>query len=161
MRRRILTEVEVTENIRQLLCDDNNSDSDGGGEALPIDDDDGDESADNQLDDNDHVEEEIVPPVRQRQPKKKLTANRLVNPIDAALCSDNYDPFVLPDNNFETITGYLGPKSKDTTQRYFGQMSRTLLLVDKDYVMQLLVMFHQFAETQNALIQYGMHLSYL
>ena len=73
-RRRILTEAEVAENIRQFLCDDNNSNSDEGAdldslygdEALPIDDDDGDESADNQLDDNDHVEEEIVPPVRQR-----------------------------------------------------------------------------------------------
>ena len=126
-RRRILPEAEVAENIWQFICDDNNSDSDEGDdldslygyEALPIDDDDGDESADNQLDDNDHVEEEIVPPVRQRRPKKKLTANRLVNSIDAALCSDNYDPLVLPDNNFEPITGYLGPKSKDTTPKIF------------------------------------------
>ena len=123
----ILTEAEVAENIRQFLCDDNNSDSDEGDdldsmygdEVIPIDDDDGNESADNQLDDNDHVEEEIVPPLRQHRPKKKLTANLLVNSIDASLCSDNYDPLVLPDNNFETITGYLGPKSKDTTPKIF------------------------------------------
>ena len=46
-----------------------------------------------------------------------MTGNRLVDSIDTALDLGNYDPFDLPDNNFETVTGYLGPKSKDTTQK--------------------------------------------
>jgi len=56
--------------------------------------------------------------VRQRRPKKILTANRLVI-IDKALDLDNYDPLDLPDANFETLTGYLGPKSKATTEKIF------------------------------------------
>jgi len=67
----------------------------------------------------DDVEEEIVAPVRQRRPKKILTANRLVNSIDKALDLDSYDPLDLPDANSETLTGYLGPKSKATTEKIF------------------------------------------
>ena len=85
--------------------------------------------------------------------EKNLTGNRLVNSIDTALDLGNDDPFVLPDNNFETVTGYLGPKSKHTTQK-------VLWTNDIHRVIQLPEVFRQFAVTQNIVSQYEMHLSY-
>ena len=55
---------------------------------------------------------------RETQPsRKKLTRNRLVKSIDAALDMGNYDPitYLNCDGNWETFTGYLGPKSKPNT----------------------------------------------
>ena len=49
--------------------------------------------------------------------RKKLTRNRLVKSIDAALDMGNYDPitYLNCDGNWEIFTGYLGPKSKPNT----------------------------------------------
>ena len=55
---------------------------------------------------------------RETQPsRKKLTRNRLVKSIDAELDMGNYDPitYLNCDGNWETFTGYLGPKSKPNT----------------------------------------------
>ena len=127
-RRQFLTEAEIAADIEQFLYDDDNdNESDEGddldrlyGNEADIGDDEYDIGVgDINVGDDIGVEEEIVPPVRQRRPKKKLTANRLVNSIDNALTLDNYDPLVLPDANFETVTGCLGPKSMATTQKIF------------------------------------------
>ena len=123
-RRQFLTEADIAADIERFLYDDDNdNESDEGddldslyGDEADIGDDDYDIGVgDINVGDDIGVEEEIVPLVRQRRPKKKLTANRLVNSIDNALTLDNYDPLVLPDAIFETVTGYLGPKSKATT----------------------------------------------
>ena len=55
---------------------------------------------------------------RETQPsRKKLTRNRLVKSIDAALDMGNYDQitYLNCDGNWETFTEYLGPKSKPNT----------------------------------------------
>ena len=49
--------------------------------------------------------------------RKKLTRNRLVKSIDAALDMGNYHPitYLNCNGNWETFTGYPGPKSKPNT----------------------------------------------
>jgi len=132
MTRRRLTEEEITADIEQFLYNDNSDNDNDSDEGDDLDNSYGDEAISSDGDDDyydinvgvgdinevDDVEEEIVAPVRQRRPKKILTANRLVI-IDKALDLDNYDPLDLPDANFETLTGYLGPKSKATTEKIF------------------------------------------
>ena len=74
--------------------------------------------------DTDSSDEDVSPqqqtPVRRRHPKKTLTSNRLVNSIASCLNRSNFNEVTLPQNTVgnnekETLTGFLGSKSKNNT----------------------------------------------
>ena len=62
-------------------------------------------------------EVEQTPPEKHR---KTLTRSRNVNSIDASLNKDNFEPIHCINGNgmWETLTGFLGPKSNKTTPTY-------------------------------------------
>ena len=50
--------------------------------------------------------------------RKQLTRKRLVHSIDSSLDESNFEPivYVNRNGNFETLTGYLGPKTNNNTK---------------------------------------------
>ena len=81
-----------------------------------------DEESDDELDLQRELEEEIIEEQEEAVPRrhrKLLTRNRLVHDIDSALDRDNYDQihYINGQGQWQTLTGYLGPKSKDDTKK--------------------------------------------
>ena len=84
-----------------------------------------DEEDTNHKSPSDSSDEDVSPPqqqtpVRRRHPKKILTSNRLVNSINSCLNRSNFNEVTLPqnavgNNEEETLTGFLGSKSKNNT----------------------------------------------
>ena len=83
---------------------------------------DDEEESDNELELQRESEEEFVEEQDEAVPRrhrKLLTRNRLVCDIDSALNRDNYDQihYINGEGQWETLTGYLGPKRKDNTEK--------------------------------------------
>ena len=77
------------------------------------------DTEENLIDDEEEVEvpeqeEELNP----RRNRKLLTRNRLVRDINSALDKNNYDPihYINGNGHWETLTGYLGPKTDKKTE---------------------------------------------
>ena len=69
-------------------------------------------------DEEDGTIDNEVEQTRPQKHRKTLTRSRNVNSIDASLNEDNFEPIHYVNGNgmWETLTGFLGPKSNKNTQ---------------------------------------------
>ena len=69
-------------------------------------------------DEDDGTIDNEVEQTRPQKHRKILTRSRNVNSIDASLNQDNFEPIHYVNGNgmWETLTGFLGPKTNENTQ---------------------------------------------
>ena len=75
-------------------------------------------SEDAASDEKDGTIDNDVEQTRPQKYRKTLTRSRNVNSIDASLNEDNFEPihYIIGNGMFETLTGFLGPKSNKNSQ---------------------------------------------
>ena len=75
-------------------------------------------SEDTGSDEEDGTTDNKVEQKRPQKHRKTLTRSRNVNSIDASLNEDNFKPihYISGNGMWETLTGFLGPKSTKNTQ---------------------------------------------
>ena len=75
-----------------------------------------------EIEDSESEPEQDTDEPHPRRHKKKLTKSRLFHSTDSALDPSNYDYISYLNNHghWETLLGYLGPKSNKVTKRFSG-----------------------------------------
>ena len=114
-------------------------------------------SADKDKDDRGSSESDSEEPPVKRQ-KKLLTSNRLVNSLDNSLDPTRYDEITLPknttgSNEFEMLTGYLGPKSKQDTPKVYWTTDLQLIVAKTNMKLELII--ERFSEKISCNSRYG------